>query len=134
VRPDPGREGRRWVAQAENDLAFAALAARERFFAQACFNAQQAAEKALKAVLYARGAEQVLGHSVADLIAECAQLDGAFATLHGRVAPLDQFYVATRDPNTLPGGIPAEAFGQADAARAVGMASEVLEAVRRALG
>jgi HEPN domain-containing protein len=134
MRPDPGREGRRWLAQAENDLAFATLASRERFFAQACFNAQQAAEKALKALLYARGAEQVLGHSVADLIAECARLDRGFTALAGRVTPLDQFYVATRYPNTLPGGIPAEAFGQADAARALAMAGEVLEAVTRALG
>ena len=133
MRHDPGREGRRWLAQAENDLAFAALASRERFFAQACFNAQQAAEKALKAFLYARGAEQVFGHSVAELIAECARLDGVFAALQGRVAPLDQFYVATRYPNTLPGGIPAEAFGQADASRALAMAGEVLEAVKAAL-
>jgi len=134
MRPEPGREGRRWLAQAENDLAFAALASRERFFAQACFNAQQAAEKALKALLYARGAEQVLGHSVADLVAECGRLDRAFATLAARVASLDQFYVATRYPNTLPGGIPAEVFGHADAARALGMAGEVLDAVKRALG
>jgi HEPN domain-containing protein len=109
------------------------VAARERFFAQACFNAQQAAGKALKAFLYARGAEHVLGHSVADLIAECAGLDEALATLQGRVAALDQFYVATRYPNTLPGGIPADAFGQADATRALGMAGEVLEAVKRVL-
>ncbi|HEY7366051.1 MAG TPA: HEPN domain-containing protein [Methylomirabilota bacterium] len=133
MRPDPGGEGRRWLAQAENDLAFAALASRERFFAQACFNAQQAAEKALKAYLYARGAEHVLGHSVADLVAECARLDGTFGALRGRVAALDQFYVATRYPNTLPGGIPAEAFGQADASRALAMAGEVLEAVKGAL-
>jgi len=51
MRPDPHSEGRRWLAQAENDLAFAGLAAREGFFAQACFNSQQAADKALKALL-----------------------------------------------------------------------------------
>ncbi|TMI74509.1 MAG: HEPN domain-containing protein [Bacillati bacterium ANGP1] len=62
-KPDAGAGGRRRLAQAENDLAFAELASREAFFAQACFHGQQAAEKALKAFLYARGAEQVLGHS-----------------------------------------------------------------------
>ena len=72
MKPEPRAEGRRWLTQAENDLQFAALASREGFFAQACFNSQQAAEKALKAFLYARGAEQVMGHSVADLAAECA--------------------------------------------------------------
>ncbi len=133
MRPEPAREGRRWLTQAENDLAFAELAARERFFAQACFNAQQAAEKALKAFLYGQGAEQVLGHSVAELVGECAQLDRHFVALRDRVAPLDQFYLATRYPNSLPGGIPAEAFGEPDAGRALEMAAEALRTVSRLL-
>jgi HEPN domain-containing protein len=133
MRNEAANEGRRWLAQAENDLAFAELAARERFFAQACFNSQQAAEKALKAFLYARGAEHVLGHSVAELIAECGQLDAAFVELQRRAAPLDQFYVSTRYPNSLPGGIPAQAFGPPDSTRALGMAREVLTAVKQHL-
>jgi len=70
MKPESRAEGHRWLVQAENDLRFAELAARERFFAQACLNSQQAAEKALKAFLYARGAEQVMDHSVTDLAAE----------------------------------------------------------------
>jgi HEPN domain-containing protein len=133
MKPDPRLEGRRWLAQAENDLAFAILASREGYFAQACFNAQQAAEKALKAVLYSHGAEQVFGHSVADLAAECANLDTEFGRLVSRAAPLDQFYVATRYPNSLPGGIPAQAFARPDAERALDMAREVLSAVKERL-
>lgn len=91
MKPDSHSQGRRWLAQAENDLAFAELAAREGFFAQACFNSQQAAEKALKAVLYAREAEPVFGSSVADLITECAKLDADLAPLKARAVPLDQF-------------------------------------------
>lgn len=133
MKPDAGGEGRRWLAQAENDLAFAELASREAFFAYACFHGQQAAEKALKAFLYDRGAEQVLGHSVADLVAECAKLDEAFMPLTPRAAPLDQFYLPTRYPNTLPGGIPAHAFARPDAERALEMAREVMAVVRRRL-
>jgi HEPN domain-containing protein len=133
MKREPRSEADRWMGQAENDLAFAELAAREGFFAQACFNSQQAADKALKAFLYARGAEQVLGHSVADLAAECAKLDAAFTPLRPRVAPLDQFYVPTRYPNSLPGGIPAEAFARADALRALEMTREVIAAVKRRL-
>lgn len=133
MRPEPAREARRWLAQAENDLAFAELAARERFFAQACFNAQQAAEKALKAFLYGQGAEHVYGHSVAELLAESGKLDSEFTPLGGRAAPLDQYYVATRYPNSLPGGIPAQVFGADDATRALTMAREVLAAVTRRL-
>ena len=131
MKPEPRAEGRRWLVQAEDDLRFAELAARERFFAQACFNSQQAAEKALKAFLYARGAEQVMGHSVADLAAECARLEPEFAELKERAAPLDQFYLSTRYPNSLPGGIPAEAFTARDAERALEMAREVIAVVRR---
>jgi HEPN domain-containing protein len=133
MKPEPRAEGRRWLVQAENDLQFAALASREGFFAQACFNSQQAAEKALKAFLYARGAEQVMGHSVADLAAECARLEPEFAKLKERAAPLDQFYLSTRYPNSLPGGVPAHAFARPDADRALDMAREVIAAVTRRL-
>jgi HEPN domain-containing protein len=133
MKPEPRAEGRRWLVQAENDLRFAELASREGFFAQACFNSQQAAEKGLKAFLYARGAEQAIGHSVADLAAECARLEPEFSKLKARAAPLDQFYLSTRYPNSLPGGVPAEAFAAPDAERALDMAREVITAVKRRL-
>jgi HEPN domain-containing protein len=131
MRPDARSEGHRWLAQAESDFAFAELATREGFFAQACFNSQQAADKALKAFLYAHGAEQVLGHSVAELAAECAKSDTEFVALRAQAAPLDPFYLPTRYPNSLPGGIPAEAFARADAERALTMARAVIAAVKR---
>jgi HEPN domain-containing protein len=46
---DSAHEAERWLRQAENDLTFGRIAQREGFFNQACFIAQQAAEKALKA-------------------------------------------------------------------------------------
>jgi len=64
------QEAARWLSQAENDIAFAEVGLREGFYAQACFLAQQAAEKALKAVHYGKGARFVLGHSVLHLIQE----------------------------------------------------------------
>ena len=133
MKPEARSEGHRWLAQAENDLTFAALASREGFFAQACFNSQQAAEKALQAFLYAHGAEQVVGHSVAALAAECAKLDTEFVALRSQAAPLDHFYIPTRYPNSLPGGIPAEAFAQADAERALTMARLVIAGVKQRL-
>jgi HEPN domain-containing protein len=131
MRPEARSEGRRWLAQADNDLAFAELATRERFFAQACFHSQQAAEKALKAFLYAHGAEEVRGYSVADLGAECAGIDADFGPLRSRAAPLDRFYLTARYPNSLPGSIPAEVFVESDARQALEMARAVLAAVSR---
>jgi HEPN domain-containing protein len=129
MRPDPVAEGLRWLRQAEHDLSDAEYNLAGRRYSLACFLCQQAAEKALKAFLYARGAEQVLGHSVADLAGECAAVDGDFRSLRARAAPLDHYYVPTRYPNSLPGGIPAEAFDESDACRALGLATDVIRAV-----
>ena len=74
MRPDPKAEVLRWLRQAEHDLS-------DADYSLACFLCQQAAEKALMAFLYSQGAEQVLGHSVADLAAECGNLDGEFRVL-----------------------------------------------------
>ena len=56
------------MKQAENDLEFARLVQREGFFAQACFISQQAGEKALKSLRYARGERFVFGHSLRELL------------------------------------------------------------------
>lgn len=133
MRPDPKAEGSRWLRQAERDLSDAEYSSAGARYSLACFLCQQAAEKALKAFLYARGAEQILGHSVADLAEECLKLEGAFRALKPRAAPLDHYYVPTRYPNSLPGGIPAEAFDESDARRALGLARDVIHLVKAKL-
>ena len=134
MRPDPKAEGLRWLRQAEHDLSDAEYSLAGRRHNLACFLCQQAAEKALKGFLYARGAEQVLGHSVADLGTECATLDRDFRPLKEKAAPLDHYYVPTRYPNSLPGGIPAEAFDETDARRALALAGDVIRVVKAKLG
>lgn len=133
MKPDPLAEGRRWLRQAEHDLSDAEYCLAGRRYSLSCFLCQQAAEKALKAFLYARGAEQVLGHSVADLAGECAEVDSDFRPVRLKATPLDQYYVPTRYPNSLPGGIPAEAFDETDARRALALAGEVIRAVSEKL-
>jgi HEPN domain-containing protein len=56
-----------WRRQADNDLKFAKAALRDGFYAQCCFICQQASEKALKAILIARGSRLVLSHSLHDV-------------------------------------------------------------------
>jgi HEPN domain-containing protein len=51
MKPPPRIEAERWLAQATSDLEFARLGLREGFHAQACFQCQQAAEKALLYIL-----------------------------------------------------------------------------------
>jgi HEPN domain-containing protein len=83
--------------------------------------------------LYARGAEQVLGHSVADLVSERGNLDSGVPRAEAESGPLDHYYVPTRYPNSLPGGIPAEAFDESDARRALEVAGDVVRVVKEKL-
>lgn len=121
----------RWLRQAREDLLTATrLLDLERFYA-ACFFAQQAAEKAAKAVLYHRGAEMVRGHSVADLWREVARDEPSLTALQATASHLDTYYIPTRYPDALPGGVPAEAYDEASAGRAVESAALILECAAR---
>jgi HEPN domain-containing protein len=124
-------EASRWLRQAENDLDFARLALREGFFHQACFISQQAAEKALKAVLYALGERVVLGHSLVELVARLSDRTPEIAARREAAGVLDQYYVGTRYPNGLPGGVPFEAFGQGQAQSATEEAAAFVAIARQ---
>ncbi len=132
MQPDAEKEARRWFSQAERDLDDARYNEAGGRYNWACFVAQQAAEKALKAFLIFRG-EEAWGHSVAELCETAAAVDGALAALKSEAAPLDKFYILTRYPNGLPGGIPAEAFSREDALSALEMAARVIAQVRQLL-
>jgi len=122
-------EAARWLEQARRDLDDARFAASGKRWNLACFLSQQAAEKARKAYLYGRGAEAVWSHSVAELCRDAAAHDAAFAELGSDAAALDQYYIPTRYPNALPGGIPADAYTRADGDRALGLCAAVIALV-----
>jgi HEPN domain-containing protein len=117
-----------------HDLAFARVALRERFYAQACFAAQQTAGKALKAIAYGLGERVVIGHSVVELVDRFAPKVAALASLREVAGVLDQYYVATRYPNGLPGGVPFEAFGAGQASAASEQAARFVSVAGDALG
>ena len=129
MKPSPHNEGLRWLFQARHDMSDARYARDGNRFNLACFLAQQAAEKAIKGYLYAQGQTLVFGHSVARLCQDSTAFDPEFETLHKRAAPLDKYYIPTRYPNGLPGGIPSEAFDQVDADRALELAEHVIDFV-----
>lgn len=130
MKPDPREEARRWLRQAEKDLDDARFVLSGRRYNLACFLAQQAAEKAVKGLLYALGAEDVWGHSVAELCRDAASLAPDFEPLVSQGAVLDKYYIPTRYPDSLPGGIPAEAFEEEDADRAIRLAEHIIAAVK----
>lgn len=66
-----------WMNHATSDMRLAHLAASDEFVRreQVCFHAQQAAEKAIKAVLLSRGVDFPLTHDIEELL-EIAESSG----------------------------------------------------------
>ena len=133
MKPAPRAEAERWLAQARSDLEFARVGLREGFYAQACFQCQQAAEKALKALHYLGGARFVPGHSLVELLDPLLRAHPALASLREGARRLDQLYIPTRYPNGLPGGVPAEVFSREQTMEAIAQAESFLSGAGRLL-
>src|SRR3989304_511041 len=121
----------RWLSQAQHDLSDAEFNAGAGRHALACFLCHQSAEKAVTGYLISKGAERVWGHALADLCEDAMALDTSFDLIKTVAVLLDKFYLDTRYPSGLPGGIPAEAYDQHDSSRAIEVARDVLEFVRQ---
>lgn len=130
MKPPSETQGERWLDQAEADRHGAQLLFDGESYHLACFIAQQVAEKALKAYLYAQGEEIVLGHSVEALTRRCAEYDEGFADLRDEVASLDAYYIPTRYPNGLPDSIPARVYTRGAAEETLRMADRTLAFVK----
>jgi HEPN domain-containing protein len=126
----PGH-ARAWFEQAEADLRAAQLSAAGGAYEWACFQAQQAGEKALKAFLYARGLTSVVTHSLRRLVRESRQLDAGLGDLDEAARLLDQHYIPTRYPNGLDEETPpTRYYEQGDAERCLESARSILARVR----
>ena len=133
MKPDAIAQGLRWLEPAEADRQGAKLLFDGASYHLVCFVAQQVAEKALKAFLYAQGEEVVIGHSVEVLSRWAAEYDADFEALREAVAPLDGYYIPTRYPNGLPDSIPARVYTRGAAEDTLRMADQVLDLVRQKL-
>ena len=132
--PDNLAEGARWLRQAEQDIKDAEFNRAGERYNVACFLCQQAAEKAVKAYLYHRGAEDVWGHSLTDLCEDAKLFEMFFDTVKSEARQLDKYYEITRYPGYLPGGISSEAFDDIDAERALFLGNIVVDFVKERLG
>jgi HEPN domain-containing protein len=117
---------RDWLDQAEGDLVHAQSDLEWGFYDWAAFSAQQAAEKAVKAVFQRLGAE-AWGHSVADLLAELAAHRPAPPELQDAALELDKAYIPARYPNAHPSGSPRRRYTRDEGARLVHHAEAIYE-------
>jgi HEPN domain-containing protein len=111
--------------QAEGDLQHAKSDLDGGYYEWACFSAQQAAEKAVKAVFQAMGAE-AWGHAVADLLTELAQRHPVSEALIEAALELDKAYIPARYPNAHPSGSPRSRYTRGEATRLIGHAGEII--------
>lgn len=117
---------RDWIAQAERDLLHARRDLEGGFYEWAAFSAQQAAEKAIKAVFLRMGGV-AWGHSVADLLQELSlRLEVQEELLEGALA-LDRAYIPSRYPDAHPSGAPFGRYTLKEAERLVGYAEFIFE-------
>jgi HEPN domain-containing protein len=112
-----------WLGQAERDLRAAQASMEAELFEWACFIAQQAAEKATKAVAQARGGD-AMGHAVSRLL--LAVLDQPPDEITEAARRLDKFYIPTRYPNGWAAGKPGDYYSRDDAEAAIADARRVV--------
>lgn len=118
-----------WFRQAERDLDQAGDSQRAGRHEWACFAAQQAAEKAVKA-LHLHEGQEAWGHVVAKLLQELPETVLVPDELMERGRVLDNFYIPTRYPNSHPEGPPFEHFGPLQSTTALDYARAILDFVR----
>lgn len=121
---------RDWFRQAEHDLEHAGRARADSDHDWACFAAQQAAEKAVKALHLVHG-QEAWGHSVLRLLEELPV--PAPDPLIERARGLDAFYVPARYPNGHFTGPAFEYYGPLQSEQALSHAGDIVEFVRQAL-
>lgn len=127
-------EARRWWRQAGEDLKAAAASRQAGAYEWAAFQAQQAAEKGLKALLYERGRTSILTHSIKELM-DLAEGEGVrFDGLGPAAKALDAVYIPSRYPNGLGGDLtPHDYYDLEDADRCISFAESIQEIVKGSL-
>ena len=126
------REATRWFQQARYDLEAVNWNIQGKFYDTACFLSQQAAEKALKSLMYYLGARRkaIFTHSLMDMVKEGQKHVGALADAINDAKELDLHYVPSRYPNGLPSGFPHQFYGIEMAEKALHAATKIFAIIQ----
>jgi len=116
-----------WLRQAVRDLRHAEKSRDLGDYEWACFSAQQAAEKALKALYQALGAE-AWGHDLVRLVKGLRGLGvDAPRDVEEYAALLDKHYILAMYPNGFTEGYPGEHYTELDARLCIEAGRRMLE-------
>jgi len=104
---------------------------RDELYEWSCFAAQQAAEKAVKALIQSLGGE-AWGNSVTALIGALPD-DVRPSGLRDEALELDQVYIPSRYPNAHPVGYPGSLYTRKMAERLIEYSKEIIKYCRDAV-
>ena len=129
------QQSQRWFFHAKDEFKDADDIRRLEKHYLALFHFQQATEKALKAFLYTQIKSQQIffTHSVDELIEMAITFDKDFEKVRSS-KKLDQYYIPTRYPNGLPGGVPSRYYTDPDETKqAMLLAKQVINLIEKKL-
>lgn len=123
-------QANKWLDFAWEDLRVIDDLIEEEAYGLACFHAQQAIEKTLKAYLVRKEGKVNKLHSLAELLNLCSNLDNSFKDFENYALTIDRYYIPVRYPDALPGSLPEGMPSKEDAEEALKMAEEIFEFVK----
>jgi HEPN domain-containing protein len=115
---------RDWIEQADRDLGRAEIDLTYDYWEWCCFTSQQAAEKAVKALLMHHG-QTVWGHAITPMLRALSDPDVPEGMVD-RAQLLDAHYIPTRYPNGFSEGKPADYYNEAKAREALDAARALI--------
>ena len=120
-----------WLLSADLDLRAARASLKDNVPNIACFLSQQAVEKVFKAVILRRDKRVPKVHALDKLLDEIQPtIPELKANFEKQVLFLDQFYIPTRYPDTLPGSLPDGLPSVTVAEKAIASATEIVEFIK----
>ncbi len=118
-----------WFKQADADLRHAENSLAAGDFEWCCFSAQQAAEKAIKAVFLNSGRD-AWGHTLTILLGGLAEIAEVPEPLVENAKVLDKHYIPTRYPNGFDAGAPTDFYTRNEGEVAVECAKAIIRFCR----
>ena len=120
-----------WIGEANWDLENAKILFEHDRFNTVVFHSQQAAEKAVKALLY-HNKINGWGHSIHSLLAKYKEIKNEnFDDIERMALSLDKHYITTRYPDALPNIAPHKAYNKQEAEIAIVQATKIIDFVNK---
>lgn len=118
-----------WLERAVDDLSWTKANINAKIYYGACFSAQQAAEKALKAFLLYQKGKFGKVHDLVKLLDECARYQAKIKSFRKKVAKLSFYYIQTRYPDIME----VDKFTKEEAEEALSISSKLIDFVSKIL-